>query len=167
MGKVFLRDSLTQSAYLVMLGHNEMASMFKLYNTMSRTTEDFRPQEEELPEKFPERFPGSPVGLELFDWWCCTVNEDAGLEITHVELDAGIIEPNVPPDYREMLSRNATSSDPILRRSMMRSCPTDNRTRKIADRVCVLFQPKTQAIRELARQLGMSQPEVGYAVKQR
>lgn len=51
--------------------------------------EDFRPQEEELTERFPERFPDSPVGLELVDWWCCTVNEDTGLEITHVELDAG------------------------------------------------------------------------------
>jgi len=49
--------------------------------------EDFRPQDRELTEKFPERFPDSPVGLELFDWWCCTINEDAGLEITHVELD--------------------------------------------------------------------------------
>jgi len=60
--------------------------------------EDFRPQEQELTEKYPEGFPASPVGLELFDWWCCTVSEDAGLEITHIELDAGIIEPNVPPD---------------------------------------------------------------------
>ena len=60
--------------------------------------EDFRPQERELTQKYPEAFPASPVGLELFDWWCCTINEDAGLEITHVDLDAGIIEPNVPPD---------------------------------------------------------------------
>jgi len=59
--------------------------------------EEFRPQEQELVEKSPEKFPASPVGLELFDWWCCTVNEDAGLEITHVELDAGLIEPNVAP----------------------------------------------------------------------
>jgi len=59
---------------------------------------DFRPQEQELTEKYPEGFPATPVGLELFDWWCCTVNEDAGLEITQVELDAGIIELNVPPD---------------------------------------------------------------------
>jgi hypothetical protein len=49
--------------------------------------EDFRPQEKELTDKHPDVFPGSPVGLELFDWWCCTVNEDAGLEITNVELD--------------------------------------------------------------------------------
>ena len=49
--------------------------------------EDFRPQEQELIEKFPEKFPDSPVGLELVDWWCCTVNEDVGLEIAHVELD--------------------------------------------------------------------------------
>jgi hypothetical protein len=60
--------------------------------------EDFRPQEQELIEKFPEKFPDSPVGLELVDWWCCTVNEDAGLEIMHVELDAGVIEPNSPSD---------------------------------------------------------------------
>jgi hypothetical protein len=60
--------------------------------------EDFRPQEQELIEQFPEKFPHSPVGLELVDWWCCTVNEDAGLEITDVELDAGIIEPEVGPD---------------------------------------------------------------------
>ena len=60
--------------------------------------EDFRPQEQELAEKSPEKFPASPVGLELFDWWCCTVNEDAGLEITHVELDTGISEPNIPSD---------------------------------------------------------------------
>jgi hypothetical protein len=51
---------------------------------------DFRPQEAKLIAKDPVAFPASPVGLELFDWWCCTVNEDAGLEITHVELDAGI-----------------------------------------------------------------------------
>ena len=31
--------------------------------------EDFRPQEQELIEKFPERFPDSPVGLELADRW--------------------------------------------------------------------------------------------------
>jgi hypothetical protein len=60
--------------------------------------DDFHPQEQELTKKYPEGFPASPVGLELFDWWCCTVNEDAGLEIMHVELGAGIIVPNVPPD---------------------------------------------------------------------
>ena len=60
--------------------------------------EDFRPQERELIEKHPEGFPAAPVGLELFDWWCCTINEDAGLEITHVALDAGIGERKVPPD---------------------------------------------------------------------
>ncbi|MHC4431667.1 MAG: FecR domain-containing protein [Planctomycetota bacterium] len=60
--------------------------------------EDFRPQEQKLVERFPDEFPHSPVGLELVDWWCCTVNEDAGLEITHVELDDGIIEPGVRPD---------------------------------------------------------------------
>jgi len=49
--------------------------------------EDFRPQEQELIDKFPEKFPNSAVGLELIDWWCCTVNEDIGLEITHVQLD--------------------------------------------------------------------------------
>jgi len=63
--------------------------------------EDFRPQEQELIEKFPEKFPDSPVGLELVDWWCCTINEDAGLEITHVELDAGIFEPNILPDSQQ------------------------------------------------------------------
>ena len=60
--------------------------------------EDFRPQEKELTERFPERFPDSPVGLELVDWWCCTVDEDAALEVTHVELNAGIIEPEIRPD---------------------------------------------------------------------
>ncbi|KPL27397.1 MAG: hypothetical protein AMJ72_09090 [Acidithiobacillales bacterium SM1_46] len=60
--------------------------------------EDFRPQEKELTEKFPDKFPDSPIGLELVDWWCCTVNEDAGLRITHVELDADIIEPEAGPD---------------------------------------------------------------------
>ncbi|MBC8217164.1 MAG: FecR domain-containing protein [Planctomycetes bacterium] len=64
--------------------------------------EDFRPQEEELTEKQPELFPASPVGLELFDWWCCTVNEDAGLIITHVELDANLIEPAIPLDYGQL-----------------------------------------------------------------
>jgi hypothetical protein len=76
--------------------------------------DDFHPQEQELTKKYPEGFPASPVGLELFDWWCCTVNEDAGLEIAHVELDAGIIEPNVPPDYKQIQSKNATFSDPTL-----------------------------------------------------
>jgi hypothetical protein len=57
--------------------------------------EDFRPQEKELTDKHPELFPGSPVGLELFDWWCCTINEDAGLEIKNVELDAGVVEGEV------------------------------------------------------------------------
>jgi len=64
--------------------------------------EDFRPQEEELTEKQPDLFPASPVGLELFDWWCCTVKEDAGLVITQVELDADIVEPSVPLDYRQL-----------------------------------------------------------------
>ncbi|MHC4642685.1 MAG: FecR domain-containing protein [Planctomycetota bacterium] len=45
--------------------------------------EDFRPRGKKLTESFPDL----PVGLELVDWWCCRVNEDAGLEITHVELD--------------------------------------------------------------------------------
>jgi len=40
--------------------------------------EEFRPQEKE--------FPGSPVGLELVDWWCFTYNQDAGLSIAGVEL---------------------------------------------------------------------------------
>ena len=48
--------------------------------------EDFRPQEQELTVKSPEKFPDSPVGLELVDWWCCTVNSDAGLSIVSVEL---------------------------------------------------------------------------------
>jgi hypothetical protein len=61
--------------------------------------EDFRPQEQELIEKFPGKFPDSPVDLELVDWWCCTVNKDAGLEITYVELNGGILEPNIPSDY--------------------------------------------------------------------
>ena len=64
--------------------------------------DDFHPQEQLLTKKYPEGFPASPVGLELFDWWCCTVNEDAGLEITQVELDAGIVEPKVPPDPKQM-----------------------------------------------------------------
>lgn len=49
----------------------------------------FAPQERELTEKYPEGFPASPIGLELFDWWCGTVHEDIGLEIAHVMLDAG------------------------------------------------------------------------------
>jgi ferric-dicitrate binding protein FerR (iron transport regulator) len=64
--------------------------------------EDFRPQEQELIEKFPEKFPDSPIGLELLDWWCCTINEDAGLEITHVELDAGIVEVNILSDDEQI-----------------------------------------------------------------
>ena len=64
--------------------------------------EDFRPQEQELIEKFPEKFPDSPIGLELLDWWCCTINEDAGLEITHVELDAGIVESNILSDDEQI-----------------------------------------------------------------
>lgn len=64
--------------------------------------EDFRPQEEKLIEKYPEAFPASPVGLELFDWWCCTINEDAGLKITHVELDADIVESNILSDDEQI-----------------------------------------------------------------
>jgi hypothetical protein len=36
------------------------------------------------PEK--ECFPASPVGHELFDCWILTVEEDAGLEVSRVEL---------------------------------------------------------------------------------
>jgi len=39
---------------------------------------DFKPRK--------ARFPGSPVGLELVDWWGLTVHEDVGLEIVSVEL---------------------------------------------------------------------------------
>ncbi|HIM31512.1 MAG TPA: hypothetical protein EYG57_18435 [Planctomycetes bacterium] len=40
--------------------------------------EDFKPQE--------PRYADSPIGLEVFDWWCLTINVDAGLTITSVEL---------------------------------------------------------------------------------
>ena len=40
--------------------------------------EEFKPQEEE--------FAGSPIGLELVDWWCFTYNVDAGLSVASVEL---------------------------------------------------------------------------------
>jgi hypothetical protein len=30
--------------------------------------------------------PHSAVGLGLYDWWCLTINEDAGLSISDVEL---------------------------------------------------------------------------------
>jgi hypothetical protein len=62
--------------------------------------DDFRPQDQELIAKYPETFPASAVGLELFDWWCCTVNEDAGLEITHVDLNADTLEPDIAPDHQ-------------------------------------------------------------------
>ena len=51
---------------------------------------DFRPLHPQLAS--------SPDGLELTDVYALTIQEDAGLEITHVELDAGIIETNVPPE---------------------------------------------------------------------
>ncbi len=31
-------------------------------------------------------FPNSPIGLEICDWWCSTINTDAGLSILRVEL---------------------------------------------------------------------------------
>ena len=40
--------------------------------------EDFLPQY--------EVFPDSPIRLELFDWWCCTYDVDAGLSVESVEL---------------------------------------------------------------------------------
>jgi hypothetical protein len=73
--------------------HFEVVQETDKYLDIELRLEDFRPQEEELTEKFPEKFPDSPIGLELVDWWCCTVNEDAGLEIMHVELDSGIPAP--------------------------------------------------------------------------
>jgi hypothetical protein len=49
---------------------------------------DFRPLHPQLAS--------SPDGLELTDVYALTIQEDAGLEITRVELDTGIAEPNVP-----------------------------------------------------------------------
>ncbi|MCP5118016.1 MAG: hypothetical protein GY953_44945 [bacterium] len=40
--------------------------------------EEFMPEEPEHPE--------SPIGLGLYDWWSLTINVDAGLTITSVEL---------------------------------------------------------------------------------
>ena len=40
--------------------------------------EEFTPEEPEHPK--------SAVGLGLYDWWCLTINEDAGLSILSVEL---------------------------------------------------------------------------------
>lgn len=48
--------------------------------------EAFRPHEKELTERFPKIFPVSAVGLELLDWSCCTIDENAELEISHVSL---------------------------------------------------------------------------------
>jgi hypothetical protein len=48
--------------------------------------EDFRPQDPGLCEEFPRMFPGSPIGLELVDVWCCTIDEDAGLSVTEMAL---------------------------------------------------------------------------------
>jgi ferric-dicitrate binding protein FerR (iron transport regulator) len=48
--------------------------------------DEFAPQEPRLIEKAPGRFPASPSGLELVDWWCCTINEDSGLNISSIEL---------------------------------------------------------------------------------
>jgi cysteinyl-tRNA synthetase len=46
MGKVFLSDSLTRLEYLGIFTQKERGSMLRLYNTMSRTKEDFRPLKE-------------------------------------------------------------------------------------------------------------------------
>ena len=40
--------------------------------------EEFTPEEPEHPK--------SAVGLGLYDWWCLTINEDAGLSVLSVEL---------------------------------------------------------------------------------
>jgi hypothetical protein len=40
--------------------------------------------------------------LELTDVYALTIREDAGLEITHIELDAGIVEPNPPSDDQQI-----------------------------------------------------------------
>lgn len=46
--------------------------------------EFFIPVEEFFPQE-PE-YPKTALGLGLYDWWCLTINEDAGLKIRSVEL---------------------------------------------------------------------------------
>jgi len=55
---------------------------------------DFRPRHPQLASW--------PDGLELTDVYALTIREDAGLEITHIELDAGIVEPNPPSDDQQI-----------------------------------------------------------------
>jgi len=66
---------------------------------------DFRPQDTELCEKFPRMFPGSPIGLELVDVWCFTINANAGLSITEVAL---------VPSTASVISRLPTAELPQL-----------------------------------------------------
>jgi hypothetical protein len=61
--------------------------------------EDFVPQKPEL--QVDDRWPGShapvavsPIGLEVFDWWCLTINVDSGLTIRSVELIPADASPN-------------------------------------------------------------------------
>jgi ferric-dicitrate binding protein FerR (iron transport regulator) len=68
--------------------------------------EDFRPQDPGLCEKFPKMFPGSPVGLELVDVWCCTINADAGLSATEISLvpSTASVIPRLPTTEPPQLS---------------------------------------------------------------
>jgi len=68
--------------------------------------EDFRPQDMELCEKFPRMFPGSPIGLELVDVWCCTINADAGLSVAEVALvpSTASVIPRLPTTEPPQLS---------------------------------------------------------------
>ena len=68
--------------------------------------EDFRPQDTALCEKFPRMFPDSPIGLELVDVWCFTIDVDAGLSVTEISLvpSTASVIPRLPTTEPPQLS---------------------------------------------------------------